>query len=701
MIVDLDLSTATPSDSDELLVSDTAVSLVSHESPVQTFTELLLRFEEQYAPPVDSTGKAPAIIDHGGVAYGAVFEGCKGYGIHLDGEGGLRVDGYAGTQNVSFTVTAVIRPEFISGKHVIAHKVFDEKMSWSFCISNAELIFEYRALVPDEIVVIHSGQYVYEDTTYTVGLSIDPSLVRFSVNGTVSSRTISIAPYINTSGPLYVGFDGQVNNYIGYMDEFEYRSDATAVFAATTVDLYTKATPYVEIDVPVSSLSLGNINNIEKVKLLYLGIQDSAASTGTFLASVGNYSPGRFLSGREANVGITNTNMVAFDAPQEINEFNRHITRFTQVVTPAFTNEYISLRIYFMSDGRQPLTLTSAKLHFTSLESAVCAGSDKNVLFGSSVRPFSDGGILLGNLWPGQVQMYVDNALFEYPRYDVFSGQNLAAEDIQDNDEFQYVRAITLQADNNLIAPLSASDLIGEGALYKDLSIDLACGSHTEGMVLRVRAPLISVYTRDYKGDTILSTLGDQAPRLTITDENDTVIVSSYYLTGDDEFSLVNGTYTFAIDQVDYADQSFEVIVDGDRDVELLVAPPKLRGTRMTTDANMHVEAFSVSHDLRNIGQASTPRVTFNLTDTDTGLPLTLTGSRVYFMARQKHGAWISLIDRECTISTSDAGVAYVDLTATDTASYGEYVGEVVVVSGESRIVPLSKIYFNIIRGLS
>jgi hypothetical protein len=220
-------------------------------------------------------------------------------------------------------------------------------------------------------------------------------------------------------------------------------------------------------------------------------------------------------------------------------------------------------------------------------------------------------------------------------------------------------------------------------------------------MMLTVRPYWVHVYTRDHKGDTILSTLGDVAPRLTVYDSNDAVIVQDYYLTGDDYLSLIAGTYTFKVEQVDYADQSFEVSVYTDRVVELLVAPPKLRGTRKEYDTSIYVEAIYVDHDIKTIKQYDTPRVTFRIVDPNTALPKNLQGYRVYFRARQKYGVWARAIDRECTVSTEVDGIAYVDLVKSDTSSQGEFVGEVSIVSGNTQLTSLSKILFNVLPSLN
>jgi hypothetical protein len=702
-VVELDLLTAVASDADEFTIGSSAISLASHSTTVHTDTELLLRLDEQYGPPQDSSGKAPAVIDHGGVRYGQKFSGSKGYGIRLNGTGGLRIDSYPGVQTNQFTIRAIIHPTKIYGKHVILHKAFEDNMIFSLYISAGELIFEYRNFL-NEYTSISSGVYVADDTTYLLGFSFDPAAARFSINGTVTTHSLTGPPSkIYNQAPIYIGFDGSVDHYEGYLDEIEFLSSAIVAFDPISDPLYSTESPYVEFVVPVSAVNFGNTTNINNVKILHLDLEKSQSSTGGLLVSIGRYGSAtpRFMSGRESSLKLTSKNFVAYDAPQVVEELNRNITRFTQLLDIPFNEPYLTMRIYFMSDGSQSVTMTSAKLSYVDDFNAVSAGDDKEVIFGTSIRPFSDGGIATGATYPGPVSMNVDGYPYDLPTHAVLSGLGYGGEDISANDYFQYIRALTITADNNLIYPLSASNLLGTGQKSTNLLLSLSAGSHTDFMMLTVRPYWVHVYTRDHKGDTILSTLGDVAPRLTVYDSNDAVIVQDYYLTGDDYLSLIAGTYTFKVEQVDYADQSFEVSVYTDRVVELLVAPPKLRGTRKEYDTSIYVEAIYVDHDIKTIKQYDTPRVTFRIVDPNTALPKNLQGYRVYFRARQKYGVWARAIDRECTVSTEVDGIAYVDLVKSDTSSQGEFVGEVSIVSGNTQLTSLSKILFNVLPSLN
>jgi len=421
----------------------------------------------------------------------------------------------------------------------------------------------------------------------------------------VATHSITTAANVYDSNPMYVGYDGDTDYFVGYMDEIEYWAQATAVFGTQLAYIYTSSMPYVEIDVPVSSLDLGDVNNINNVKLLNVELEKSSSSTGSLGLSLGTYAADKFISGHEGVAQLTHQAFSTFNSPQCVEEFNRNVTRFTQVMDPAFANEYFTLRIYFFSDGRQPISLTGISVSSIDAGQPISAGSDKTVIFGESIRPFSDGGIHMGASYPGLFSVTRNGAAYEYPAFagmrtgEAWSGATIDVASV----EFQRLRLLSVTANNYLISPDSAADLMGQGQNYSEVELGIESGTSNDSMTLIVRPYYVTVYTRDCVGDVILSTLGDTAPTLTIYDAWDNVIEQDYTLTGTDYFSLFGGTYTFKVEQADYVDQEFEIIVDADRDVEMLIAPPKLRGTRLSDDAVVYVESIRISHDIHTIVQ--------------------------------------------------------------------------------------------------
>lgn len=673
------------------------VKLKDLEDSVSLDTVFLLRFNEMSGPIFDSSGNIPSTC---------IFE----YNVAVStGDGALvsakrfdtnnsstlspsyiRIDPYDPRVNVSddFSYTANIYPDDITSTttqwFAVKRAVDSNGPVWALGYRDSALHFECYSL---------GKLQQFDGPGLTggidkVGFSVDGDVLTLAVNDQTLSFSLT---YVLSSQncPVYLGIDGVslTGQYVGIMDDPHMRTSGVGFFEAPPQAAYSTEAPYFEVfDSPVPDADFTpNKVFIDKTtdSTGQLGVQVTPDGGATWFVWDGTW---------RVNATTENYNT--------LEETNLHLDEFAEIRELGTGFSQFGLRIFLLSDGRQPIGVTGVSIGSTSSAVPIRVGPNQTVPYGHGFNPFFDSFVLvdqtrdLPGLYGAIVTAILSGAPFVPTPGGFPSGGAITAtrdfvttiDYVLDNSSGQFIdplrdlRAYPVIADQSIVDP---AILIGVGekssqVLYTATFTDGSL-SGSDSLTITVIPRYIILNIQDRNGNIIPATVS-------VEDEDENVIISEFSYTALTTVSLLDGEYRLVISISGYADIIRVLSVSSDRHITIMMEEP-IEVARHQRLANITVETILVESDVHTVARGDTPTLTFVIRDGQTFLEKDIASDYViYFAARRQYGDKAVVIDRQCTVDVTRRGYCYVTLSEADTENAGRFRAEVTLIrSGTPR----------------
>lgn len=635
-----------------------SIALKDKEEQVTSNTVFLLKFNESYGVITDSANRIKTSCIHPVNVEQYTLDGAydSAYSFSEDGSY-IRIDQsrpeMALVNDIAFT--CVISPEDATSLTeqwlCIAKMAGASGPMWALGIRDSKLLFSYFSI--NRLVEIE-GPDVLSLVSQKVGFNLVGDTLTLGVNGVEQTTTLTTV-LSSSAAPFYIGYDpvSESGQYQGIIDDAHFYDAASAVFTTPAAAKYSDATPYVDVFDSVSGPFFSPNKIIIDEKDTSRG-QIGIAITGDGGATW-NYWDGAWIqhvSGHFVN---------------SVEEANAHLDEFLAIFGSSISQ--FGIRVFLISDGRQFCGVDNVSIVSTDEDHPIRLGQDKQVVFGKSIKPFSDAFTLVRDYVPIENEMALgaDISLF-------IGSEEIVFGDIYYRNVISELRAYSVWADNSLVSP---SDLFGTGELSAEIVYTVSYADDddrvgTDTLTLTIVPRYVTLLVLDRDKVVIPATVY-------VKDENGNIVIGQFDYTQETVLSLLDGTYTAVVSVGGYDDVEITFAVESDRHLTVMFETP-LEVARNLKRADITIEAIIVESDLQSITRGDTPRIEFVIRDRKTFLEKDLNGYQIYFSAVDQYGTGAVVIDKLCTIDTLRKGHAYVDLAESDTATVGRLRCEVSII---------------------
>jgi hypothetical protein len=654
---------------DSFVTSSSLIGLkqITYEIPANTY--LYLDEDISKYTVQDLSSSSPAITDvhiNRSVRHSDTASPVTGLFFGFTGSDSyIRVDSYSGIQKTKeFTIRSLIVIEG-ANKQVIA----ESPGRFSFFYLAGALYLSFTNIYKETKTVL--GPSISLDVLHAIGFALDASGVHFGVDGVTTTVTsedgggvIDTFVLDNLVSPLYIGCTPlAIDGLVGFLGKVQYLSFVNAFSTWLVSDLYPDTSPYFEVALTTPSVATSDNAIACAVK-----VNDSLTDPHNLGFQIS------YNGGTDWYVPLNETPWTPETGTVQasLTTLNRFLGEYKGVITD------LRLRVFVNNDGTSQDSISSIELFYVNDTNPMALIPKESVTFGTRSE-------------------FID--IFYAPTHVTWSGTSTLSAYVNSITSFSldvsnYVYSNTSLSNLEVLIDgqwADKNDLIGTGSLSSAAVIYVKDETNTVTASIDVNSCVVTIedlaFTGAYGQPTVSVYSTDEWPH--------PVVIDSYAEddTGPVEISLTPGNYKFYV-----------VARDGENYVQYRSISENttivLQATGMENSKRIfNTNALAVDVNDTTFATGDTPTLYFQITEKEGGLAKDLTGYSVFFAMKTTYTSSL-IVNRQCTITSNADGKATVQLTTSDTADAGRFIGEVSIEKDGEVLTVIPHILLDIIESL-